>query len=383
MKHSLGIAGRLANYFIDSKLTPLIIIASLCIGLFSIYALPREEEPQIIVPMIDIFVAMPGATAKEVEVRAAKPMEKLLWEIPGVEYVYTTSYPGYLMGVVRFYVGEDEEKSIIRLQSKLMANYDRIPYGVSPPLIKPRYIDDVPILCLTFWSKTQDHFMLRRVAAQVEDEIKKLDNVSLTQIIGGYKRQIRIILDPSKLSAYNLDPLTLSKMIEASNIASNTGEYPSINGEILVHLNGFFQSVEDVKNLVVGVFNGHPVYLKDVAEIKDGPEEPENYVFLGVGPSANLKQSSISTSEGVFPAVTLSIAKRKGSNAIDVVHNIMKVVESLKGRVIPSDIQVKLSQGTMEKQQRKNLTSFYFTCYLPLYQLYYSYGLLLDLENPG
>ncbi len=124
--------------------------------------------------MIDIFVAMPGADAKEVEVRAAKPMEKLLWEIPGVEYVYTTSYPGYLMAVVRFYVGEDEEKSIIRLQSKLMANYDRIPYGVSPPLIKPRYIDDVPILCLTFWSDKEDHYTLRRIAAQVEDEIKKI-----------------------------------------------------------------------------------------------------------------------------------------------------------------------------------------------------------------
>ncbi|GAB6887883.1 efflux RND transporter permease subunit [Desulfothermus okinawensis JCM 13304] len=352
---SLGIAGKIADYFIDSKLTPLIIIASLLLGLLTLFALPREEEPQIIVPMIDIFVAMPGADAKEVEVRAAKPMEKLLWEIPGVEYVYTTSYPGYLMAVVRFYVGEDEEKSIIRLQSKLMANYDRIPYGVSPPLIKPRYIDDVPILCLTFWSDKEDHYTLRRIAAQVEDEIKKLDNVSLTTLIGGYKRQIKILLDPSKLAAYNLDPVILSRMITSSNIASNTGEIPSINGEILIHLNGFFKSKQDVENLVVGAYKNRPIYLKDVADIVDGPAEPDNYVFLGPGPAAKEKGiSHIETKDGVFPAVTLSIAKRKGSNAIVVVKNVLEVVKSLKGKVIPEDVNVTVTRNYGETAKEKS-----------------------------
>src|SRR4030042_1005377 len=138
-----GPAGRIAKFFINSKLTPLIIISSVLLGIAAVIALPREEEPQIIIPMIDIFVQMPGASAKEVEQRVTSPMEKLLWEIPGVEYVYSTSSPGMSTAIVRFYVGEDEEKSIVRLQSKLLANYDRIPKGVSPPLVKPRYIDDV------------------------------------------------------------------------------------------------------------------------------------------------------------------------------------------------------------------------------------------------
>ncbi len=355
MKQPLGIAGKIADFFIDSKLTPLIIIASLLLGIMTLFALPREEEPQIIVPMIDIFVSMPGASAKEVEMRAAKPMEKLLWEIPGVEYVYTTSYPGKLMAVVRFYVGENEEKSIIRLQSKLMANYDRIPYGVSRPLIKPRYIDDVPILCLTFWSKTEDHYTLRRIAAQVEDEIKKLDNVSLTTLIGGYKRQIKILLDPAKLAGYNLDPLIISRMIRSANVGSDTGEIPSTTSEIVVHLNGFLRSKQDVERLVVGVFKGHVVYLKDVAKIVDGPAEPDNYVFFGTGPSAMEKGiSNIQTREGVFPAVTLSIAKRKGSNAVKVVNNILKVLGTLKGRVIPKDVNVTVTRNYGETAKEKS-----------------------------
>ncbi len=174
MTERLGFAGKLARAFIHSKLTPLIIVASLLLGLGAVLLLPREEEPQIIVPMIDIFVQMPGASAKEVEERVTKPMEKLLWEIPGVEYIYSTSSPGASMTIVRFYVGEDEEKSIVRLNQKMFANFDLIPPGASQPLIKPRSIDDVPILALTLWSERYDYFMLRRVAAQVHDEIKQV-----------------------------------------------------------------------------------------------------------------------------------------------------------------------------------------------------------------
>jgi len=351
----LGIAGRIANFFIDSKLTPLIIIASLLLGTLTLFALPREEEPQIIVPMIDIFVAMPGASAKEVEMRATKPMEKLLWEIPGVEYIYSTSYPGYSLTVVRFYVGENEEKSIIRLQSKLLANFDRIPYGVSKPLIKPRYIDDVPILTLTFWSKDRDHYTLRRVAAQVEDEIKQLDNVSLTTLIGGYKRQIKILLDPAKMAGYGLDPIVITRMIQAANVESQTGEMASPRGEILIHTSAFLRTKRDVENVVVGVYNGHPVFLKDVARIEDGPAEPNNYVFFGAGPSAEEKGiSRIYTREGVFPAVTLTIAKRKGSNAISVVHEVLSRVKTLKGSVIPSDVHVTVTRNYGETAKEKS-----------------------------
>ena len=176
----LGVSGKLAGTFIESKLTPLVILSSILLGFGAVLVLPREEEPQIIVPMIDVFVQMPGASAQEVEERVTKPMEKLIWEIPGVEYIYSTSSPGFAMAVVRFYVGEDEEKSIVRLNQKMFANFDLIPPGASPPLIKPRYIDDVPILALTLWSSRYDHFTLRRDAAQHEDVVKHEDTVSTT-----------------------------------------------------------------------------------------------------------------------------------------------------------------------------------------------------------
>ncbi|MCB2194200.1 MAG: efflux RND transporter permease subunit, partial [Deltaproteobacteria bacterium] len=207
----MGPAGKIAAFFIDSKLTPLIIIASILLGVAAVIALPREEEPQIIVPMIDIFAQLPGASAKEVEQRVTKPMEKLLWEIPGVEYIYSTSSPGQSMVIVRFRVGEDEEKSIVRLQSKLMANADRIPCCVAGPLIKPRYIDDVPILALTFSSDSADHLTLRRVAAEVEDRVKREPDVSLTTLIGGVSRRIEVRLDPVRLAAYGLDPDRVSQ----------------------------------------------------------------------------------------------------------------------------------------------------------------------------
>ena len=249
----MGPAGKIATFFIDSKLTPLIIIASILLGVAAVIALPREEEPQIIVPMIDIFAQLPGASSKEVEQRVTKPMEKLLWEIPGVEYVYSTSSPGRSMVIVRFRVGEDEEKSIVRLQSKLMANADRIPCCVAGPLIKPRYIDDVPILALTFWSDSADHLTLRRVAAEVEDRVKREPEVSLTTLIGGVSRRIEVRLDPVRLAAYGLDSDRISQMIFAANQASDAGQFPSRDGQIIVHTGGFLKTLEDVKNLVVHV----------------------------------------------------------------------------------------------------------------------------------
>ncbi|HUK52237.1 MAG TPA: efflux RND transporter permease subunit, partial [Candidatus Binatia bacterium] len=206
----LGPAGRFAQAWISSKLTPLIITGALLIGAFAVWKLPREEEPQIIVPMIDVFVQMPGASAREVEERVTKPMEKLLWEIPGVEYIYSTSSPGMSMAIVRFYVGQDEEKSIVRLNQKLYANYDLIPPGATPPLVKPRSIDDVPILALTLSSKRYGDFELRRIAAQVHDTIKQVPDVSAVTLIGGQRREIRIILDEAKLAAYNLSPLQVA-----------------------------------------------------------------------------------------------------------------------------------------------------------------------------
>ena len=351
----MGPAGKISRFFIDSKLTPLVVIASILLGLAAVVALPREEEPQIIIPMIDIFVQMSGASAEEVEQRVTKPMEKLLWEIPGVEYIYSTSSPGQSMAIVRFYVGEDEEKSIVRLQSKLMSNMDRIPCCVSPPLIKPRYIDDVPILALTFHSPSADHLTLRRVAAEVEDRVKREPNVSLTQLIGGEARQVDVRLDPVLLAAYGLDPERIYRMVFAANQASDAGRFPSREGEVIIHLGGFLKTLEDVRNVVVHVHAGRPVYLRDVADVLDYSQEPTQYVFFGTGPAGAEKGlSDVSSHGGIQPAVTLTLAKRKGTNAVTVSQEVLSRVEELRGNVIPEDIQVTITRHYGETAKEKS-----------------------------
>ncbi len=246
MKEKLGLAGKVAQAFIHSKLTPLIIAASILLGVGAVLMLPREEEPQIIVPMIDIFVQMPGGSAKEVEERVTRPMEQLLWEIPGVEYIYSTSSPGFSMAVVRFRVGEDEEKSIVKLNQKMFANFDLIPPGASQPLIKPRSIDDVPILALTLSSDRYDHFTLRRIAAQVYDQIKQVVDVSEVKIIGGQRRQIRVILDSAKMAAHHLAPVGVIPILDQQNRQLASGSFSSDNREFLVDTGGFLRTAEEV-----------------------------------------------------------------------------------------------------------------------------------------
>ena len=356
MSQNVGPSGKIAKFFIDSKLTPVIIVAAILLGAAAVIALPREEEPQIIVPMIDIFVQMPGASSKEVEQRVTSPMEKLLWEIPGVEYVYSTSSPGMAMVVVRFFVGEDEERSIVRLQSKLMANMDRIPCCVTPPLIKPSYIDDVPILALTFWSDSADHYTLRRVAAETENLVKREKNVSITTLIGGYRRQVRVELDPVRLAAYGLSDQQVIDLVRAANQEADAGSFPSsMNGQVLVHTGYFLRNAEDVGRVVVGVHDGRPVYLRDVAAITDGPEEPDQYVFFGAGPATAKKDiPSGKTAEGIRPAVTLTVAKRKGTNAIDVAQKVIGRVKEARGTVIPDDIQFTITRNYGETAEEKS-----------------------------
>jgi multidrug efflux pump subunit AcrB len=333
----LGIAGRIAQSFIDSKLSLLIVIASLLLGVFAVVMLPREEEPQIKVPMVDVLVSMPGFHAKEVEERATRPMEKLLWEIPGVEYIYSTSSEGQSTVIVRFKVGENMESSLVKLNQKLQENFDRIPHGVSMPLIKARTIDDVPILALTIHSPHYDHLMLRRLAAQVDDAVKQVPLVAETTIIGGAQRQVRVLLDPVRLASRNLSPAGLVPMLQQANKQYSAGALTSDNHEVIVETGAFLQTAEDVGNVVVGVYAGKPVYLRDVADIVDGAEEPSQYVFFGTG-AAN----KISADE---PAVTISIAKRSGANAISVALQVLKKVDTLKGYIIPSDVQVTVTRN--------------------------------------
>ena len=338
-----GFAGRLASIFIDSKLTLITIIASLLLGLLALFLLPREEEPQIKVPMIDVLVSMPGATPKEVEERVSIPMEKLLYELPGIEYIYSTSMPGQAMLVARFYVGENLENAIVRLNQKLATNFDRIPHGVSQPLVKPHTIDDVPILALTFHSKTYDHFALRRLAAQVDDEIKNIFEVAETTLIGGSRRQVRILFDPLKLAAHNLSAKQLIVALRQANQQTIAGNFLSQDKEVLLQTGAFLTSTREIGRIVVGVFNNIPVYLDEVAEIVDGPQEPDTYVLFGQG--ENHPEEA---------AVTLSVAKRPGANAVHVVETILEKVESLKGSLIPEDIEVSISRDYGETAAEKS-----------------------------
>jgi multidrug efflux pump subunit AcrB len=346
-KTRLGLAGRIARAFIDSKLTPLVIITSVLLGAAAIILLPREEEPQIKVPMIDVLVSMPGSTAKEVEERATRPMEKLLWEIPGVEYIYSTSRPGESLAIVRFKVGEEVEKSLVKLNQKLQSNFDRIPHGVSPPLIKPRSIDDVPILALTFHSAHYDHLTLRRLVAQADDAVKQVPLVAETTIIGGAKRQLRVLLDPTRLASRNLSAVEIAPMLIQANRQTVAGGQTSNNREVIIETGGFLTTAQDTGNVVVGVFESRPVYLREVAEIKDDAEEPTQYVFFGAG-------AAIAANPDEQPAVTLSIAKRPGANAISVAHQVLKKIEALKGRTIPNDVEISVTRNYGETAAEKS-----------------------------
>ena len=339
----LGPAGRFAHAWISSKLTPLLIAAALLVGAFAVWKLPREEEPQIIVPMIDVMVQMPGASAREVEERVTKPMEKLLWEIPGVEYIYSTSSPGSSLAIVRFYVGQDEEKSLVRLNQKMQANFDLIPPGASQPLVKPRSIDAVPILALTLSSQRYGDFELRRIAAQIDDAIKQVPDVSAVSLIGGQRREIRIVLDESKLAAYNLSPLQVAGALGMSNRRLPSGQFSSGNREYVLETGEFLRTAEDVRGVVVAVANDKPVFVRNVAEVGDGGEEPTEYV-----------RTADARSRQFLPAVTLAISKRKGTNAVRVAGNVLKRIEPLKGTVIPSDVKVDITRNYGETAAEKS-----------------------------
>ena len=342
-----GIAGRMAGAFIDSKLTPLVIVASVLLGLFALLLLPREEEPQIQVPMIDVMVAMPGASAKEVEERVTAPMEKLLWEISGVEYVYSISRPGESLVIVRFDVGSDVEEALVRLNHKLQSNFDRIPAGVTAPLIRAKSIDDVPILALTLHSDHHDPVTLRRLAAELEDAVKQVPKVAETTLIGGQHRVILAEIDPARLAARNLSLGGIVPVLQQANRQHRAGEVGSGNSRVLIESGAFLHSAEEAGEVVLGAYGGRPVYLRDVAEIRDGADDPTSYVLHGHGAASG----RIGEEEN---AVTLTVAKRPGTNAISLAEEVLAKVEALKGRVIPSDIGVSVTRHYGETAAEKS-----------------------------
>jgi multidrug efflux pump subunit AcrB len=342
MVKTYGAAGRIAAAFIHSKLTPLFILASIALGAFAVVALPREEEPQIIVPMVDVFTEMPGATPTEVEQRVTRPMEQLLWEVPGVEYVYSTSSTGQSMVVVRFTVGEPQEAALVRLNQKLAANADRIPPGVIGPLVKLRSIDDVPILAVTLWSPRYADDQLRSLAVQLREAIAEVNDVSEVTVIGGRPRQVRVDVDPARLSAYDLDPLAVHQAIARTNVRG-TAVGPVAGGLITgLEAGRRLHTAEELRNTVVTSSGGRPVLLRDVASVVDGDAEPTSYVAF---------QSKAS---GAHPAVTIAVAKRKGTNATDVAHRVADKLDVLRGSVLPSDVHLTVTRDYGETAADKS-----------------------------
>jgi len=347
---AFGLAGRIAHSFINSKLTPLVIVAALLLGAFSILKTPREEEPQIVVPMLDVLIQMPGASAEEVAQRVSLPTEKLLRDVPGVEYTYSISHPGMSMLVVRFYVGTKEENAIVETYNKLYSNFDRNPPGVSQPIIKVRAIDDVPILALTLWGKDYDSYHLRRIAGELENSLKPLDGVSETKIIGGERRQVRVVLDTQRLAAYGLTPAAIVAQLQNANIRGQAGSFARDNRQFQVEAGTFFTSLEDLHQVVVGVHAGRPVYLRDVAEkLQDGPAEPDTYVLF-----ANARGGAEQKPGAEYPAVTITFSKRKDTNATDISRRVLDNMNALRGYLLPNDLKVTVTRNYGETAKEKS-----------------------------
>jgi len=348
----IGLSGKIARGFLTSKLTPIIVAASLILGIMAVSVIPREEEPQIVVPMVDVFVGFPGATPEEVEQRVTRPLERLLWEVKGVEYVYSIAQPGQNLTIVRFKVGEDMEKSLVNLYTKLMPNYGSIPVGITEPVIRPKSIDDVPTLALTLWSEVYSGYQLRRIAEELRSDLKQDTDVSEIELIGGQRRQVRVTLEPGRLSAYNQSPMPILRALSQSNTILPSGSYQSGNVEYLVETGGFLSSAEEVGSVVVGQWGGRPVFLRDVAEITDGPEEPADYVFMGLGPAAGEEDPIVRS--GQFEAVTVAVSKKKGTNATLLSKRLLAKVEALRGIVLPSEVRMTVTRNYGETAKEKS-----------------------------
>lgn len=336
-----GFAGKIASVFLESKLTILLMIIFMIIGIYSSFLIPREEEPQIEVPIADIFIGYPGATPAEIESKVAKPLEKIVGNLPGVEYVYSTSMQGKAMLIVQFYVGEDLERSFVQLYNEIIKHLDKVPQGVSMPLVKTRAIDDVPVLGLTFWSENYDDYQLKQLVEEVNSEIQKVNGVAISNIIGGRAQQVSVTLDRDKLAENNLDILKVADLIQASNNQSNSGKITSNDTEISIHTGDFLRSVSDIENLIIGLYEERPIYLNQVAKVTYGAESAKNYVNFGFGKAAEER----SKYPGLYNAVTLSIGKQKGGDAMKVSEVILKRIESLKRDLIPDDVHVTVSRN--------------------------------------
>ncbi len=347
---------KVIGLFLKSNLSMILIVLATIMGLAALYITPREEDPQIIVPLADVHVNFPGHSAAEVEQLVTNPLEKILYQIDGVEYVYSMSRENQAVITVRYYVGEDRERSLVKLYKKIQENLDIVPPGVTDWVVKPIEIDDVPIVTLTLTSKSSDDMTLRRVAEEITQHLSAVSDVSRAYLIGGRPRVVQIFMDPDRMAAYHVSPLELQRAIKASNLSMTAGDFRSRDNLIEVEVGKPVNDARQLRELVVGVFDGRPVFLKDVAEIEDGPEEIGSYVRYGQGPAKGFtkdeffpgtslgKESAGTINDSVNntpnPAVTVAVAKKKGANAVWVADAVLKKADHLKDSIVPQDMEL-------------------------------------------
>ncbi|NOQ94010.1 MAG: MMPL family transporter, partial [Methylophaga sp.] len=343
---NLGISGRIAKAFQDTEITPLLALIGLLLGLFAVLVTPREEEPQIDVTFANIFIAYPGASAGEVERLVSTPAEQIISEITGIDHVYSISKPGMSILTAQFEVGQERTAAIVRLYNKIYSNSDWLPtqLGVSQPIIKPKGIDDVPIVSLTLWTADPERgaHELQKVAHAVEVELKRVPGTRDIYTLGGPDNVIRIQLDQQRLAAYDIDLEELKQALLAANSSAEAGILVKADQESSVQAGIFLTTVDEVASVVIGVKNNSPVFLKDVATVLTGADQPTRYAWFGTGPSASHKGITV---QGEFPAVTLAIAKQPGMNAVDIADDVIARFNDLKGIVVPEGVEVTVTRN--------------------------------------
>jgi multidrug efflux pump subunit AcrB len=327
-----GISGRVAGAFLHSKLTPLAIVAALALGAFGISATPREEEPQISVPMIDVIAAMPGAGPAEVENLVTRPIERRMQSLSGVEHVYAMTGDGYAIVTVRFKVGENQEASVVKVHAKLLSDADQAPAGVLPPVVKPHAIDDVPVLALTLHSSSVSANALREVAVHLEDEIRTVTDVADTRVTGGESREMLVTLSPARLAASGVTPGEVAMALRGANARLQAGEFTAAGATVRVEVGAPLASAADVGSVIVAVRGGVPVAVRDVADVRDGYGEATQYV------------SHAEKGKPGESAVTISAAKRNGANATAVTRAVMERVDASRARIVPAGVQLTVTR---------------------------------------
>ncbi|MEW5966920.1 MAG: efflux RND transporter permease subunit [Pseudomonadota bacterium] len=341
----MGLSGRTARFFLTSQLTPLIALIAALLGLFAILVTPREEEPQINVTMANVFIPFPGASAKDVEALVATPAEQVLSQIAGIEHIYSVSKPGMAVLTVQYLVGQDRTQALVRLYDTIQANRDWVSpeLGVGEPIIKPLGIDDVPIVTATLWTRDPKRgaFELEQVARAAEIELKRIAGTREVTTVGGPGRSVRVLMDPDRMASYGISAQDIRDALQVSNAAQPSGTLVSNNQEILVQTGTFLSGADDVSRLVVGVAQGRPVYMSDIAAVVAGPEQPARYVWHGPGAGGTQAAEQGQT----YPAVTLAISKKPGENAVDVAEKAIERLDALQNSVIPEGVEVSVTRN--------------------------------------